>query len=407
MALSPLTVAWISDFGLEWLPDLPEPLRALPRQHPLSWQRVLFSELVSNQSIHLHVIVLRKNIPSNVSFERDGARFHVLKSPGGFRAPSFFWVDTLLIKSVLKQIKPDLVHAWGTERGAALVASRLGYPYVVSMQGLISWLRQLAPLNIHNHFAAFLEQFCLPRAPVITAESKFAVNFLHQRFPRPQILQVEHAPNWLFHQVQRRPQTNPLRFIFVGTLSPLKGTDLLLRTLDNLRTQFPFELILVGSPSRKDYLAHLKSITSPELWRRVRHYEALTPEQLAEQLAVATMMLFPTRGDTSPNAVKEAVVAGLPVVASALSGIPEYIFSAENGLLFPANDIAEFTRAIEAASQHPLFSRGLVEARSLVKTRDYLSPKRMGHRFEEVYRNLFQNCESTLTKRTPNQRIAT
>jgi len=30
MAKSPLIVAWISDFPVEWLPELPEPLRTLP-----------------------------------------------------------------------------------------------------------------------------------------------------------------------------------------------------------------------------------------------------------------------------------------------------------------------------------------------------------------------------------------
>ena len=44
----PLKVAWISYFPIEWLPDLPEPLRGLPRMHPASWQRVLLQELIGN-----------------------------------------------------------------------------------------------------------------------------------------------------------------------------------------------------------------------------------------------------------------------------------------------------------------------------------------------------------------------
>jgi len=41
------------------------------------------------------------------------------------RAATLHWVDTLLIRRALRQIQPDLVHAWGNERGAALVATRL------------------------------------------------------------------------------------------------------------------------------------------------------------------------------------------------------------------------------------------------------------------------------------------
>ena len=41
-------------------------------------------------------------------------------------------VDTVLIRRALRAIKPDVVHAWGTEQGAALVANRLGYPRVAT-----------------------------------------------------------------------------------------------------------------------------------------------------------------------------------------------------------------------------------------------------------------------------------
>src|SRR2546427_3722271 len=135
------TVAWISDFGLEWLPELPEPLQGLPRQHPLTWQRVLLSELEKNSALRLHVIVLRKNIKKDISFKRNEVMFHVIKVLAKLRAPTLFWVDTWLIRRVLKQIQPDIIHAWGSERGAALVARRLGYPYIVTIQGLISWYR--------------------------------------------------------------------------------------------------------------------------------------------------------------------------------------------------------------------------------------------------------------------------
>ena len=114
-----MTVAWISDFPIEWLSNLPPELSRLPKQHPATWQMVLLSELEKNPKVHIHVIVLRKQIEKDIRFERNGVFFHVLKIPGGLRAPTLFWLDTILIRRELKKIKPDLVHAWGTERGAA------------------------------------------------------------------------------------------------------------------------------------------------------------------------------------------------------------------------------------------------------------------------------------------------
>ena len=97
-------------------------------------------------------------------------------------------------------------------------------------------------------------------------------------------------------------------------------------------------------------------------------------------------MLYPTRCDNSPNAVKEAVVAGVPVVASAIGGILDYVWTNRNGALFQAGDVDACLAAIRMACDHPLFSHGQVDASSLSEARAYLSADRMGHRFVELYR---------------------
>jgi glycosyltransferase involved in cell wall biosynthesis len=170
----------------------------------------------------------------------------------------------------------------------------------------------------------------------------------------------------------------------VGTLGYRKGTDILLRAVDQLVKDLPFELVLIGA-ANEALIKQMKGIVSPELWRRVVFKKNQLPAEVAKELASAALLILPTRADTSPNAVKESVVAGLPVVASAIGGIPDYVFPGENGVLFPAGDLAECVRAIRAACQHPLFSRGLVDAKSLERNRDYLSPARMAKNFLAAY----------------------
>lgn len=382
--VSPTTVAWISDFPLEWLPDLPMPLRALPRQHPGTWQMVLLAEFEKNPALRLHVIILRKQIEQDFSFERNGTVFHILKVPGGMRAPSLFWIDTILIRRLIKKIKPDLVHAWGTEKGAALIASRAGFPYVVTIQGLLTWYQQVVPVSRYERFAAAVETLSLKRAKIATTESVFAVDYLKEKYPRLQVHQAEHAPNWLFHRIERRPQTKPIRFISIATIDYRKGSDLLLHALNALTGDFSFELVIVSGPNRA-YIDALRESLTPELWSRITFKTHLLPSDVAVELSMATMLLLPTRADTSPNAVKEAVVAGVPVVASAIGGIVDYVFPGKNGVLFPSDDLNAFIEAIRAACLHPLFSRGEVDPDTLKKTRDYLSPPTMSARFLEAY----------------------
>src|SRR5213593_2483162 len=333
-----MTVAWISDYPIEWMPDPPRELRGAPRQHPATWMPVLLGELQQCSALKLHVIVLRKTAPRDFEFQRGGVVFHVIKTRAGQRAPSLFWADTVLIRRVLKRLKPDLVHAWGTERGAALVASRLEWPSVVTMQGLLSWYAELIPLNLHERFVALLELISLRRARVVTTESSFAVNYLRQRFPRLQVRQAEHAPHWLFHRLERRPQTAPVRFIAVGTVDYRKGSDLLLRALGRLVSELRFELTVVGAPNAA-LLAALRAELPAALWERIQFKTHLSPSQVAEELATATISVLPTRADTSPNAVKEAVVAGVPVVSTRIGGVVDYLIDRENGLLVDSEDL--------------------------------------------------------------------
>jgi len=389
---APLTVAWTGNFAFEWLQDLPEPLRGLPKSHPVTWQRVLLTEFEKNPRLRLHIIALRKNIAQSLSFQRNGVTFHVLKYYGGMRAPSFFWMDTLLIRRIFKKIQPDLVHAWGSESAAAFVSSRLGVPRLVTVQGLLTWYNEITPLSIFQKIEAWTEALSMRRKGMVTTESRFAIEYLRQKFPSVEIEQIEHAPDWLFHRVERRPASDPIRFLTVGELNYRKGTDLLIRALDELTPEIRFEVVLVGS-ANESFLAPLKAGLSPELRRRIIFKTHLRPAEVADELSKATMVLFPTRADTSPNVIKEAVVAGVPVIASNVGGIPDYIVPDENGLLFSPGSLPEFIEVIRAACRHPLFSRGQVNAASLEKNREYLSPRRMAELFFAAYQRVLKQAK--------------
>src|SRR5205823_5858582 len=153
---------------------------------------------------------------------------------------------------------------------------------------------------------------------------------------------------------------------------------------DQLKNELTFELVVLG-PVANRMQEQLRRQCSDEVWRRTQFKPTQTSAVVAEELAQATMMLFPTRADTGPIAVKEAVVAGVPVVGSGVGGIPDYIVPGKNGLLFSCGNLGECVGAIRAASNHPLFSRGRVDPETLAEKRDYLSAARMGQNFWLAY----------------------
>src|SRR5690242_4323199 len=94
----PLVIAWISDFPVEWLPDAPNPVKALPRRHPATWEMVLLEEFEKDANIRVETISLRPRIERSFSFESNGTTHHLLKAASWLRLGSAFWWDALLIR---------------------------------------------------------------------------------------------------------------------------------------------------------------------------------------------------------------------------------------------------------------------------------------------------------------------
>src|SRR5207237_9611998 len=72
-------------------------------------------------------------------------------------------------------------------------------------------------------------------------------------------------------------------------------------------------------------------------------------------LARADVFVLTSLSEGMPISVLEAMAAGLPVVASAVGGVPEVVLEGETGFLVPVED----ERALTAALARLLADRGL------------------------------------------------
>jgi glycosyltransferase involved in cell wall biosynthesis len=383
-AKSALKVAWITYFPIEWLPDLPPELQGLPRLHPATWQRVLWEEFQKDETLDLHILVLRKSFPKSMRFRRGNTTFHCVKTMPATRGPTLFWFDTILVSRVLKEIEPDVVHAWGTEYGSAAIAGRLGYPALVTMQGILTWYGSVFKLNASMKLSRFAEPGSLRKAHVVTCESSFGMKYLKERYPHLRLLQVEHAPNPMFSEVVRVPQTRPVRLLCVGTFELWKGARVVMEALAGLVNDFDFELLWLGAKNPA-IEQEMRARTGDALWKRVTFRHGVPPAEVAEELSRTNIFLHAALADNSPNAVKEAVVAGVPVVATHTGGIPDYVVSGKNGLLFESGNADDCRQKLKEAMEHPHFSKGLVDLEILKRMRVYLSARTMAEKFREGY----------------------
>jgi glycosyltransferase involved in cell wall biosynthesis len=83
---------------------------------------------------------------------------------------------------------------------------------------------------------------------------------------------------------------------------------------------------------------------------------------IAPLLAAADIFALASRWEGHPMAVMEATAAGLPVVATAVGGVPEIVEDGATGLLVPPGDPARFAAALDALAADPAMRRRFSEA---------------------------------------------
>jgi glycosyltransferase involved in cell wall biosynthesis len=104
---------------------------------------------------------------------------------------------------------------------------------------------------------------------------------------------------------------------------------------------------------------------------------------VAAWLGRATLLVHPARWEGFGLGVLEAMLAGLPVVATNVSALPELVVEGETGLLVAPDDVGALVRAVGVALARPELG-----AAGLRRARDTFSVDRMTNRTTALYDRL-------------------
>jgi glycosyltransferase involved in cell wall biosynthesis len=135
---------------------------------------------------------------------------------------------------------------------------------------------------------------------------------------------------------------------FNGGLKPVKGYDLLVRAFAKIRDQVsPTCLVIAGNSRSQQCLQELLDECGLDK-TAVRWVGILSPAEQNRYLQHALGYLAPYRYSPFPNAVLEAMVAGVPIVASAVGGHLEQIRpELDEGILVPNEDVEALAQAMQ------------------------------------------------------------
>ena len=299
------------------------------------------------------------------------------------------WMQ-LVLPSILREVKPDLVHFTNY-----LAPLRMEVPYVVSVHDMTL---SLIP-ETHTLKKRLLTSSLVPwvargaRRVLAPSEStrRDVVRLL--RLDPGRVRVIPYAASEAFRPVSEGPErlataygVRPPYFLYVGTIEPRKNLSRTLRAFARVAPSLPeHQLVLVGDLGWK-YAEVLAEAQRPDLAGRVLLPGYVPEEDLPLLYSHAAAFVYPSLYEGFGFPVVEAMACGAPVLTSRSSSLTEI---AEGAALLvdplDENALAEALLALgtDAALRRELRAQGLARAATFTW-------ERTGRETVEAYREVYE-----------------
>jgi glycosyltransferase involved in cell wall biosynthesis len=252
--------------------------------------------------------------------------------------------------------------AHGSTTVAWLASMMTGLPFSFTAHAKDIYCEQLNP-------AGLLRRKMRAASFVVTCTE---ANRQHLRRIEPtvEIHLIYHGLNAEFSELLKKSSRanlsqSALRVLGVGRLVPKKGFDVFVEACGLLqRRKVKFEALIVGELDEHETILRQR-IQALGLEDRVSLTGPMDQIELYNEYKRATAFCLPCRvldnGDRDgiPNVLMEAMACGVPVITTAVSGIPEIIEHDVNGQLIPPDDPEALADALIRVDGHPAVARSL------------------------------------------------
>lgn len=179
------------------------------------------------------------------------------------------------------------------------------------------------------------------------------------------------------------PRRNARDLLFLGAFRELKGADVLIEALARLNAEgLRVTANLVGQPEGRS--AYVEMAKTRGIADQVAFHDPMTAR---DAFATARAVVVPSRAESMPYVVLEAIAAGLPTLSTNVGGIPE-IYGPFSTELLPAGDATALAAAIKALLADPARA-----AREASARRDWILPR---FNVQKMERDIFSAYRDSL-----------
>ena len=264
---------------------------------------------------------------------------------GGQR--EFRWRDvpqlTLDLQRVLREMKPDLIHA-GPIQNCTFLAVLSGFRPILAM----SWGYDLVMDADKSAWMRWVTRYTLKRSTYFTSDAQVsrdrAVEFgmdPARTVIFPWGTDIEHFTQKAFNTFDERSFT-----LFCSrTWESIYGVDVLAKAVVNVAAQDPdVNLILLGGGSQGARIRQI--LTNGGVMDRVHFGGQISQADLPRWYQMADLYISPSHVDGSSVTLMEALASGLPCLVSDIPGNKEWIEDGINGWLFRDGDVDDLSQKI-------------------------------------------------------------
>src|SRR5215207_4598743 len=180
-----------------WICGLPAAVKKAVLKDEIQGVEVAWSWILAHlpppPEVDLHIACLWPGGAERKTFVFEGATFHLVPCPKRGRALLLFQRDHCYFRLLYHELKPDVVHGWGTEDSFGLVGRQLApQKHVIGIQGLITAYRARVPMERRTFLTALTERWTLRRARWVVAESQYSLRASMPLCPRAEMREIEH-----------------------------------------------------------------------------------------------------------------------------------------------------------------------------------------------------------------------
>lgn len=169
----------------------------------------------------------------------------------------------------------------------------------------------------------------------------------------------------------------------VGRFAEVKNHELLVNAFARLQLRKPLYLLLVGGGELEENVR--QQVEQLGLRECVRFLGVRA--DVPDILNASDIFALSSKWEGNPMSVQEAMASGLPVVSTAVGGVPELVQDGETGLLVPPADVDAFAQALQQLADHPE-QRRLMGTRARQHAQLHFDIRRTVQQYEALYLHL-------------------